>query len=110
MSLLWGVAYGWQQDARARQALQVGDIAADLHQRFAQAMQHLHKTGRSLNTAVNSYNALVSSLENQVLPRLRKLEELGIVAHGSGLPPVQLVETQARPVPSAPDPLDTAEP
>jgi DNA recombination protein RmuC len=110
MALLWGVAYGWQQDARARQAQQVGDIAADLHQRFALTMRHLQKTGRSLSTAVNSYNALVGSLESRVLPQLRRLEELGIVAHGTQVPQAQTVEAQPRPVPSAPDPLDTARP
>jgi DNA recombination protein RmuC len=110
MALLWGVAYGWQQDARAQQAQQVGDIAADLHQRFELAMQYLHKTGRSMNTTVNSYNALVGSLESRVLPQIRKLEELGILAHGTELPQAQPVEAQARPVLSAPDSLDSAEP
>ena len=110
MALLWGVAYGWQQDARARQAQQVGDIAADLHQRFALTMRHLQKTGRSLSTAVNSYNALVGSLESRVLPQLRRLEELGIVAYGTQVPQAQTVEAQPRPVPSAPDPLEGAEP
>jgi DNA anti-recombination protein RmuC len=37
-------------------------------------MQHLHKTGRSLNTAVKTYNDLVGSLESRVLPQLRRLE------------------------------------
>lgn len=77
MALLWGVAYGWQQDARVRQAQQVGDIAAELHQRFGTLMQHLHKTGRSLNTAITAYNALVSSLDGKILPQMRKLEDLG---------------------------------
>jgi DNA recombination protein RmuC len=109
-ALLWGVAYGWQQDARARQAQQAGDIAADLHRRFALVMRHLQKTGRSMSTAVNSCNALVGSLEGRVLPQLRKLEELGILAHGTQLPQAQTVEAQVRPVPVAPDPLEGAEP
>jgi DNA recombination protein RmuC len=103
MALLWGVAYGWQQDARARQAQQIGDIAAELHQRFALTMRHLQKTGRSVTAAVNSYNALVGSLEDRVLPQLRRLEELGIVAQGTQLPQAQPVEANTRPVPSAPD-------
>jgi hypothetical protein len=52
----------------------------------------------------------VGSLENRVLPQLRKLEELGILAHGTQLPQAQMVEAQPRAVPSAPDPLDIAEP
>ncbi len=50
VALLWGVAYGWQQDARVRQAQQIGDLAAELHQRFGTMLQHLHKTGRSAET------------------------------------------------------------
>ncbi len=105
MALLWGVAYGWQQDARARQAQQVGEIAAELHQRFGIVMGHLQKTGRAVSTAVTSYNALVGSLESRVLPQLRKLEELGILAHGTQLPQAQTIEAQTRPVPYS---LDTA--
>ena len=101
MALLWGVAYGWQQDARARQAQQVGDIAAELHQRFGTMMQHLHKTGRSLNTAVNAYNALVGSLDTKVLPQMRKLEELGILVPGTDLPDAQPI--QASVPPTVPD-------
>ena len=101
VALLWGVAYGWQQDARVRQAQQVGDIAADLHQQFGTLMQHLHKTGRALNTAVNAYNALVGSLDSKILPQMRKLEDLGILVPGTHLPEAQAVQVQTRPVPAA---------
>jgi DNA recombination protein RmuC len=103
VALLWGVAYGWQQDARARQAQQVGDIAAELHQRFGILMEHLHKTGRSLNTAVNAYNALVGSLDSKVLPQLHKLEDLGILVPGAHLPDAAAIPAQTRPVPGAAD-------
>jgi len=103
MALLWGGAYGWQQDARVRQARQIGDIAAELHQRFGVSMRHLQKTGRSLNTAITSYNALVGSLESRVLPQMRRLEELGILAPGTHLPEAQTIDAQARPGPFAPD-------
>ena len=96
VALMWGVAYGWQQDARARQAQQIGDIAAQLHERFGILMQHLHKTGRSLNTAVKTYNDLVGSLENRVLPQLQRLEDLGILAPGAQLPDLQAIQAQGR--------------
>ncbi len=102
VALLWGVAYGWQQDARARQAQQVGDIAAELHERFGIMMQHLHKTGRSLNTAVNEYNALVGALDSRVLPQMRRLEDLGILVPGTRLPEAQAIQAQTRPDPVNP--------
>ena len=103
MALLWGVAYGWQQDARVRQAQQIGDFAAELHQRFGTMMRHLHKTGRSLNTAITAYNALVGSLDSRILPQMRKLEDLGILVPGARLPDAQTIEAQTRPVPVAAD-------
>jgi DNA recombination protein RmuC len=103
VALLWGVAYGWQPDARVRQAQQIGDVAAELHQRFATLMQHPHKTGRSLNTAVKTYNDLVGSLESRVLPQLRRLEDLGILAPGAHLPDPQTLEAQTRPISLAVD-------
>jgi DNA recombination protein RmuC len=96
VALMWGVAYGWQQDARARQAQQIGDVAAELYERFGLLMQHLHKTGRSLNTSVKEYNAMVGSLENRVLPQLQRLEALGILVPGAHLPAAQAIEAQTR--------------
>ena len=110
VALLWGVAYGWQQDARVRQAQQIGDTAAELHRRFGILMQHLHRTGRSLNTAVNAYNALVSSLDSKVLPQLHKLEDLGILAPGTHLPDAQAIPAQTRPVPATPGRADSESP
>jgi DNA recombination protein RmuC len=102
VALLWGVAYGWQQDARFRQSQQVGDIAAELHLRFGTLMQYLQKQGRALNTAVKAYNDLVGSLESRVLPQMRKLEDLGILAPGTQLPEAQALPAQTRPIPSIP--------
>ena len=96
VALLWGVAYGWQQDARVRQAQQIGDLAAELHQRFGTMMQHLHKTGRSLNSATKAYNDLVGSLDSRVLPQMRKLEDLGILVPGARLPDPVAIQTQTR--------------
>ncbi len=104
MALIWLVAYGWQQDARARQAQQVGDIAAELHQRFGILVRHLQKTGRSLNTAVSSYNSLVGSLESRVLQQMRRFEDLGIMPPGTHLAETQTVEAQTCPVPLVPYP------
>jgi DNA anti-recombination protein RmuC len=61
-------------------------------------MQYLHKQGRSLNTAVKAYNDLVGSLERGVLPQMRKLEGLGILAPGTHLPDAPAIEAQTCPI------------
>jgi DNA recombination protein RmuC len=105
VALLWGVAYGWQQDARASQAQQVGDVAAELHARFGILLQHLNKTGRSLNTAVKSYNDLAGVLDSRVLPQLRRLEELGVLVPGAHLPDSATVAAPTRPIPVPDEPI-----
>ena len=95
VALLWGVAYGWQQDARFSHAQQIGNVAAELHQRFWTLMQYLNKEGRALNTAVNAHNQVVGSLEHSVLPALRQLEDLGILVPGTQLPDGQEIAVQA---------------
>jgi DNA recombination protein RmuC len=100
IALLWGVAFGWQQDARVRQAEQIGDIGAELHKRFGPVMSHLAKTGRQLNSAVNNYNALIGSFESRIMPQMRKLEGLGILIPGTELPDPLTIETHARPIPA----------
>lgn len=98
MALLWGVAYGWQQDARFQQAQQIGEEAAKLHKRLGPMVDHLQKLGRSLNGAIKNYDDLVGSLEARVLPQARKFEDLGILPHGSHLSETQSIGKQVRPV------------
>lgn len=108
MALLWGVAYGWQQDARVQQAQHVGEAGVLLHRRLGTLVGHLDHLGSALTRAVSTYNELLGSLEGKVLPQARKFEDLGILAAGTRLPEIQAIDAHARPVsaghyPSAPE-------
>lgn len=98
MALLWGVAYGWQQDARFQQAEVIGKEAAELHKRLGTMVEHSQRLGGSLNAAVNNYDRFVGSLERYVLPKARKLEDLGILPHGAHIKEVPMIGRQGRPV------------
>lgn len=67
MALPWGVAYGWQQDARVQQAQQIGDAGVELHRRLGTMVRHLDKLGVALTRAIKTYNDLLGSLEGSVL-------------------------------------------
>jgi DNA recombination protein RmuC len=86
IALLRTVAYGWRQEALARNAAQVHQLGKELHSRLATMGTHVAKLGRSLDAAVTSYNQMVSSLEARVLVSARKLTDLG-VADGELLAP-----------------------
>jgi DNA recombination protein RmuC len=77
IALLRTVAYTWRQEALARNAAQVHQLGKELHSRLATMGTHVAKLGRSLDSAVASYNQTVSSLEARVLVTARKLTDLG---------------------------------
>ena len=98
LALLWGVAYGWRQDARVQQAQVIGDMGAELHHRLGTMTGRLVKLGKTINSAAESYNALLGSLEERVLPYARRFESLGVVSAGAQLQEVRPVEARARDV------------
>lgn len=98
LAVLWGIAYGLQRDARVAQARQIGDAAAILHKRAGVTARHMRQAGRSLDAAVKAYNELVGSFEHRLLPQLRRIEGMGILAPGSELPDPQVVERTPRDV------------
>jgi len=89
IALLRTVAYTWRQEALAANAAQVHALGRELHSRLATMGTHVAKLGRSLDSAVDSYNRTVSSLESRVLVTARKLTELK-VSDAELPPPVQV--------------------
>jgi DNA recombination protein RmuC len=78
IALLRTVAYGWRQEALARNAAAVHQLGKELHARLATMGTHVAKLGRGLEGAVDSYNKTVSSLEARVLVTARRLTELKV--------------------------------
>jgi DNA recombination protein RmuC len=86
IALLRTVAYGWRQEALARNAAAVHQLGKELHARLATMGTHVAKLGRSLDGAVDSYNKTVSSLEARVLVTARRLTELKVADDELGAP------------------------
>lgn len=78
MAMLRTVGYAWRQEALARNAQAVHELARDFYTRLATMGSHIDAVGTSLNSAVNRYNKAVSSLESRVLVSARKLRELKV--------------------------------
>jgi DNA recombination protein RmuC len=100
IGLLRAVHYGWQQETIAEGARQISDLGRELYKRLSTMGAHVSKLGRSLDTAVRSFNETVGSLERQVLPQARRFEQHGI----TGIAPPELtpIERQTRVI-SAPE-------
>ncbi len=74
--LLQSAAYGWQQEALAKNAKEIADVGRDLYKRVGTFVDHFEKIGVNLRRASESYNDAVGSLERRVLSSTRKLKEL----------------------------------
>ena len=98
MALLRTVAFTWQQDALSASARELLDLGRDLHRRLGTLGAHTAKVGRSLQSSVEAYNAMVGALESRVMVTARRMHELDLV--GDELPVLTPVESAPRPLTS----------
>ncbi len=97
IALLRTVAYSWRQEALAQNAQDVLRLGRELYSRLATMGEHVDKLGRQLNSAVDSYNKTVSSLEGRVLVSARKLVDLKVTTDELDAPKqIELVAKQVQ--------------
>ena len=76
IALLRTVAYSWQQVALADNALAIYDAGKDLYRGLVQSGAKIAEVGKQLDKATASYNAMIGSLERNVLPKARRMHDL----------------------------------
>lgn len=96
MALLRTVAFTWQQDALSSSARELLDLGRDLHRRLTTLGTHTAKVGRSLQSSVEAYNAMVGALESRVMVTARRMNDLDLV--DGELPVLTPVESAPRPL------------
>jgi DNA recombination protein RmuC len=105
LALLRTVALTWQGEALTGSAREVFTVGRELYARLSTLGGHTTRLGRSLERAVEDYNALVGTLERRVLVTARRLHELDLTASELAEPtPLTLTR---RPV-TSPELLDVA--
>jgi DNA recombination protein RmuC len=82
VALLRTIGYSWRQESLARNTAEVSKLGRELYQRLSTMSGHLDKLGRSLSTAVSSFNAGVGTLEGRVLVSARRLSDLSVIDTG----------------------------
>ena len=90
------VAAVWRQEKMAKEARQIGELGKELYERLAKAAGDLRKVGGGLTSAVNNYNAFVSSFETRALVTARKFRDLNIETGAREIEDVAPVEALAR--------------
>ncbi len=96
LALLRTVAFTWQQDALTANAQALLSLGSELYSRLGTLGTHATRMGASLQRSVESYNALVGTLESRVIVTARKMHELGLA--DAALPPTAPVESAPRPL------------
>ncbi|MGL4746054.1 MAG: DNA recombination protein RmuC [Dermatophilaceae bacterium] len=95
-ALLRTVAFTWQQDSLSRSATELLALGHELYRRLSTLGAHTAKVGRSLQSSVEAYNAMVGSLESRVLVTARRMRDLDLVS--GDLPEVEPVRVGPRPL------------
>jgi DNA recombination protein RmuC len=88
----------WKQEKMAGQAREIAELGKELYARLSTMGGHVGRMGKNLDTAVSAYNALVGSLESQVLTQAKRFEEYNIDTGGKAIEPLPIIEQAARPL------------
>ena len=97
IALLRAIAYGWQQEKIARNAMEISELGRQLYDRIAKLAEHWENVGKSLAKAVSAYNGAVGTLETRVLVTARRLKDKGVTA-GEELPDLETIDQTPRPL------------
>jgi DNA recombination protein RmuC len=92
------VAAVWKQEKMAGQAREIAELGKELYARLSTMGGHVGRMGKNLDTAVSAYNALVGSLESQVLTQAKRFEELSIDTAGKAIEILPVVDQTTRPL------------
>lgn len=82
----------------AESIYEMSDAGVELYQRANTMLGHFSKVGSNLNSAVNSYNSAVGSMETRVITQLEKIKNIGGTLTKDELTAMKPIETAIRPI------------
>ena len=97
ISVLKGIAYGWNQEQLAENAEEIRRVASEMYERVQLVEEHYSDTGRLLEKTVEAYNRSVGSWDSRLVPALRKMRELGVAGGDEPEAPQQIDLLARRP-------------
>jgi DNA recombination protein RmuC len=96
IALLRAVAYGWQQEAVARDAQQIAEYGRKLYEGIGKLAEHFDRLGTRLRSSLEAYNETVGSLEGNVLVKARKFKELRGADAGADIRQIEPIDRVPR--------------
>lgn len=102
IGLLRAAHYGWRHVALEENAMKIVESGKELKKRYGVLLTHIASLGRNLDSAISNYNRIVGSAESNVLPQLRRFDEVPTIQSAAvNLPDLKQIEVGARQFQSA---------
>lgn len=92
------VASVWRQEKLAEEAAEIARLGKELHSRLATMGGHVARMGRNLESATSAYNAMVGSLESQVMTQAKRFEALEVSNGTKEIELLPVIESAPRPL------------
>jgi DNA recombination protein RmuC len=90
------VASVWRQEKLAEEAAEIARLGKELHARLATMGSHVARMGRNLELANVAYNAMVGSLESQVMTQAKRFEALEVSSGAKEIEPLPVLDVTPR--------------
>ncbi len=98
LALLRSVSLAWRHEALTDGARELLELGRDLYARLGAVGRHTEAMGAALRRSVETYNALVGSMESRVLVTARRMTELGLAPAGVSITTPAVIEAAPRPL------------
>jgi DNA recombination protein RmuC len=92
LALLLTIAKGWQSHQLEVNAAEVAKLAKEMYDRVGYVLDHVVKMGNNLKTVNTSYNAMIGSMEQNLLVTMRRFKKLGVVQENEPMKSIESVE------------------
>jgi len=96
IALAKAVAFGWRQEKVAENAQQVHALGRELYRRMITMTTHVRGCGDALDKSVKHFNQFIGSLEQSVMPQVRRFNELEVEGTATELPLLEHIEVEPR--------------
>lgn len=81
LATLRTIASVWKQDRQVKNALEIGDMASKMYNKFVSFIEDLEKIDKGLNSAQNAYGEAINKLskgKGNLIGRAEKIREMGV--------------------------------
>jgi DNA recombination protein RmuC len=101
LALLLTIAKGWQSHQLEENAEKVARLAKEMYDRVGNMLEHVVKMGTNLKTVNNSYDAMIGSMEQNLLVTMRRFKEMGVIQENEPLRSIEPIGRVPREVKAA---------